>query len=192
MLQLQRQKLDMDGHIGILNLGVDCWCWDVVALEVHLDDLEAANTLLLAKVAMLEPCLCHCGQEEQPIMVEDGEVMESSPSSYQTPLIAFPNENEEPIPVRIATMREGQLVPVVEQEEIDELFWAIDREREADHDNQEELSVCVPNCQRRRLWVRCCAQVLHAMSTAVDVQPRVPLSLGARGHLPSRPMVSSL
>ena len=67
-------------------------------------------------------------------------------------------------------MREGQLVPVVEQEEIDELFRAIDRER----DSQEELSVRSPNCQRRRVRVRRHAQ-LHAMSTAVNVQPRVPL-----------------
>ena len=71
-------------------------------------------------------------------------------------------------------MREGQLVPVVEQEEIDELFRAIDRERETECDSQEELSVCSPNRQRRRLQVRRRAQ-LHAMSTAVDVQPRVPL-----------------
>ena len=103
-------------------------------------------------------------------MVEDGEREESSPSSYQTPPVASPDENQEPIPVRIATMREGQLVPVVEQEEIDELFRAIDREREADHDDQEELSVRSPNRQRRRMRVRHRAQ-LHAMSTAVDVQP---------------------
>ena len=108
------------------------------------------------------------------IIVEDGEREESSPSSYQTPLVASPDENQEPIPVRIVTMREGQLVPVVEQEEIDELFRAINREREADHNNQEELSVRTPNHQRRRLRVRHRAQ-LHAMSTAVDVQPRVPL-----------------
>ena len=107
-------------------------------------------------------------------MVEDGEREESSPSSYQTPPVASPDENQEPIPVRITTVREGQLVPVVEQEEIDELFRAINREREADHDNQEELSVRTPNRQRRRLRVRRRAQ-LHAMSTAVDVQPRIPL-----------------
>ena len=71
-------------------------------------------------------------------------------------------------------MREGQLVPVVEQEEINELFRAIDREREADHNNQKELSVRYPNRQRRRVWVRRHAQVLHGMSTAVDIQPRVP------------------
>ena len=67
-------------------------------------------------------------------------------------------------------MREGQLVPVVEQEEIDELFRAIDREC----DSQEELSVRSPNRQRRRVRIRRRAQ-LHMMSTAVDVQPRVPL-----------------
>ena len=107
-------------------------------------------------------------------MVEDGEREESSPSLYQTLPIASLDENQKPIPVRIATMREGELVPVVEQEEIDELFRAIDREREADHNNQEELSVRTPNRQRRRLRVRRRAQ-LHAMSTAVDIQPRVPL-----------------
>ena len=136
----------------------------MAALEAHLDNLEAANILLTAKVATLEPCLCRCGQEEQPIIVEDRERVESSPSSYQTPLVASPNENQEPLPMRVATMREGQLVPVVEQEEIDELFQAIDREREANHDDQEELSVCAPNRQRRRVQVRCCAQVLHVMS----------------------------
>ena len=103
-------------------------------------------------------------------MVEDGEREESSPSSYQTPPVASPDENQEPIPVRIVTMREGQLVPVVEQEEINELFRAIDRE----HDSQEALSVRSPNRQRRRVRVRRRAQ-LHMMSTAVDVQPRVPL-----------------
>ena len=122
----------------------------------------------------MEPRLCHCGREGQPIVVEDGEREESSPSLYQTPPVASPDEHQEPIPVRLAMMREGQLVPVVEQEEIDELFRAIDREREADHDDQEELSVHTPNHQRRRLRVRCRAQ-LHAMSTAINVQPRVPL-----------------
>ena len=143
------------------------------ALEACLDGLEATNALLTAKVAAMEPCLCWCGREEPPIVVEDGEMMESSPSLYQTPPVALPDENQEPLPVRIATMREGQLVPVVEQEEIDELFRAIDREREADHDDQEELLVRSPNCQRRRVRVRCRDQ-LHAMSTAVNVQPRVP------------------
>ena len=130
--------------------------------------------LLTAKVAAMEPHLCCCGREEQPIMVEDGEREESSPSSYQTLPVVSSDENQEPIPVRIATMREGQLIPVVEQEEINKLFWAIDREREADHDNQEELSVHSPNRQRRRVRVRRRAQ-LHTMSTAVNVQPRVLL-----------------
>ena len=102
--------------------------------------------------------------------MEDGEREESSPSLYQTPPMASPDENQEPIPVRIATVREGQLVPVVEQEEIDELFRAIDRE----HDSQEELSVHSPNRQRRRVRVRCRAQ-LHMMFAAVDIQSRVPL-----------------
>ena len=91
-------------------------------MEACLDDLEAANPLLTAQVAALEPRLCRCGWEEQPIVVEDGEREESSPSSYQTPPVASPNKNQEPILVRITTMRERQLVPVVEQEEIDELF----------------------------------------------------------------------
>ena len=144
-------------------------------MEARLDNLEAANALLTAKVAALEPRLCHCGQEGQPIVIGDGEVMESSLSSYQTPLVALPDENQVPLPVRIEVMREGQLVPVVEQEEIDELFRAIDREREVDHNNQEELLVRSPNRQRRRVQVRHHTQVFHAMSTAVDVQPRVPL-----------------
>ena len=174
LLHSECQNLDVDGHLGIINSRVDRRRRDVASLEQCLDDLEATNALLSAKVATMEPHLCRCGREEQPIVVEDGEREASSPSSYQTPLVALPDENQEPIPVRIATMREGQLVPVVEQEEIDDLFRTINREREADHDNQEELSVRTPNRQRRRLRVRCCAQ-LHAMSTAVDVQPRVPL-----------------
>ena len=170
LLRSERRNLDVDGHLGIINSRIDRRRRDVASLEQRLDDLEAANALLTAKVTAMEPRLCRCGREEQMIVVEDGEREESSPSSYQTPPVASPDENQEPIPVRIATMREGQLVPVVEQEEIDELFRAIDRER----DSQEELSVCSPNRQRRRLWVRRRAQ-LHAMSTAVDVQPRVPL-----------------
>ena len=53
------------------------------------------------------------------------------------------DENQEPIPVRIATMREGQLVPVVEQEEIDELFRAIDRERTARKSCQYTLLIII-------------------------------------------------
>ena len=68
--------------------------------------------------------------------------------------------------------RGGTLVPVIEQEEIDELFQAINQERE--HNSQEELLVRFPNCQRRRIRVRRRAQVLHAMSTAVEIQPRIP------------------
>ena len=174
LLWSERRNLDVDGHLGIINSRIDRRRRDVASLEQRLDDLEAANALLTAKVAAMEPRLCRCGQEEQPIVVEDGEREESSPSSYQTPPVASPDENQEPIPVRIATMREGELVPVVDQEEIDELFRAIDRERDADHDDQEELSVRTPNRQRRRVRVRRRAQ-LHAMSTAVDIQPRVPL-----------------
>ena len=84
-------------------------------------------------------------------MVEDGEREESSPSSYQTLLVASPDENQELILVRIATVREGQLIPVVEQEEIDELFHTINQEREVKCDSQEELSVHSPNHQRRRV-----------------------------------------
>ena len=160
----------MDGHLGIINSRIDRRRRDVASLEQRLDDLEATNALLSAKVAAMEPRLCRCGQEGQPIVVEDGEREESSPSSYQTPPVASSDKNQEPIPVRIATMREGQLIPVVEQEEINELFRAIDRER----DSQEELSVRSPNRQRRRVRVRRRAQ-LHTMSTAVDIQPRVPL-----------------
>ena len=167
LLCSERRNLDVDGHLGIINSRIDRRRRDVALLEQRLDDLEAANALLSAKVAAMEPCLCRCGREEQPIVVEDGEREESSPSSYQTPPVASLDENQEPIPVRIATMREGQLVP---EEEINKLFRAIDREC----DSQEELLVRSPNRQRRRVRVRCRAQ-LHAMSTAVDVQPRVPL-----------------
>ena len=170
LLRSERRNLDVDGHLRIINSRIDRRRRDVASLEQRLDDLEAANALLTAKVAAMEPRLYRCGREEQPIVVEDGEREESSPSSYQTPPVASPDENQEPIPVRIATVREGQLVPVVEQEEIDELFQAIDRER----DSQEELSVRSPNRQRRKVRVRQRAQ-LHMMSAAVDVQPRVPL-----------------
>ena len=170
LLHSERRNLDVDGHLGIINSRIDRHRRDVALLEQCLDNLESANALLTAKVAAMEPRLCRCGQEEQPIVVEDGEREESSPSSYQTPPVASPDENQEPIPMRITTMREGQLVPVVEQEEIEELFWAIDRE----HDSQEELSVRSPNRQRRRVRIRRCAQ-LHVMSTAVDIQFRVPL-----------------
>ena len=169
-LRSECRNLDVDGHLGIINSRIDRRCRDIASLEQDLDDLEATNALLSTKVTTMEPRLCRCGGEEQPIVVEDGEREESSPSLYQTPPVASPDENQEPLPVRIATMREGQLVLVVEQEEIDELFQTIDRER----DSQEELLVHSPNRQRRRVRVRCCAQ-LHAMSTAVDIQPRVPL-----------------
>ena len=139
-------------------------------LGAYLTPQQVGAVVLFLVENLTTPGLCQCGREGQPIVVEDGEREESSPSSYQTPPVASLDENQEPIPVRIATMREGQLVPVVEQEEIDELFWAINRE----HDSQEELSVCSPNRQRRRVRVRRRAQ-LHVMSTAVDVQPRIPL-----------------
>ena len=170
LLRSERRNLDMDGHLGIINLRINRRRQDVASLEARLDDLEATNALLTVKVTAMEPRLCQCGREGQPIVVEDGEREESSPSSYQTPPIASQDENQEPLPVKIATVREGQLVPVVKQEEIDELFQAIDRER----DSQEELSVCSSNRQRRRVRVRRRAQ-LHAISTAVDVQPQVLL-----------------
>ena len=113
---MERRNLDVDGHLGIINSRIDRRRQDVASLEQCLDDLEAANTLLTVKVAAMEPRLCQCGWEGQPIVVEDGEREESSPSSYQTPLVASPDENQEPIPVRIVTMREGQLVPVVDVE----------------------------------------------------------------------------
>ena len=128
LLRSERWNLDVDGHLGIINSRIDRRHQDVASLEQRLDDLEAANALLTAKVTAMELRLCRCGQEERPIVVEDGEREGSSPSSYQTPPVALPDENQEPIPVRITTVREGQLVPVVEQEEIDELFGAIDRE----------------------------------------------------------------
>ena len=170
LLRSERRNLDVDGHLRIINSRIDRRRRDIASLEQRLDDLEAANVLLTTKVAAMEPHLCRCGWEEQPIVVEDGEREESSPSLYQTPPVASPDENQEPIPMRITTVREGQLVPVVEQEEIDELFRAINRER----DSQEELLVRSPNRQRRRVRVRHRAQ-LHTMSTAVNVQPRVPL-----------------
>ena len=173
LLRYERRNLDVDGHLGILNSRINRRRRDVALLEQRLDDLEAANALLTAKVAAMEPRLCQCGREGQPIVIEDGEVIGSSPSSYQTPPVASPDENQEPLPVRVETLRGGTLVPVIEQEEIDELFRAIDQERE--RNSQEELSVRSPNRQWRRVRVRRCTQVLHAMSTAVDVQPWVPL-----------------
>ena len=157
----------------------------MAAIKEHLATLEADNAILKIKVAELEPCLCLCDQEEQPIIVEDGEREESSPSSYQTPPIASPNKNKEPLPVRIMTMREGQLVPVVNQEEIDELFWVIDQEREVDHEDQEELLVHSPNHQQRLLQVKCQAQPSHCMSMGINLKPWVPLQRidGAKGAL---------
>ena len=123
----------------------------------------------------MESHLCQCGREGQPIIIKDGEVIDSSPSLYQTPPVALPDENQEPLPVRIKATRGGQLVPVIEQDKIDKLFRAIDQERETECDSQEELSVRSPNRQRRKVRVRCHTQVLHAMSTAVNIQPRIPL-----------------
>ena len=139
LLRYERWNLDIDGHLGIVNSRIDHHHRDVASLEQRLDDLEAANALLTAKVASMEPRLCQCGWEGQPIVIEDGEVINSSPSLYQTPPIASPDENQVPLPVRIETLRGGTLVPVIEQEEINELFRAIDQERE--HNSQEELLV---------------------------------------------------
>ena len=147
--------MDIDGHLGIINSRINRRRRDVASLEQRLDDLEAANALLSAKVAAMEPRLCRCGQEEQPIVVKDGEREESSPSSYQTLPVASPDENQEPIPVRIATVREGQLIPVVEQEEIDELFHAIDTGGKGALTQQahgefivSSETICLPNTQQ--------------------------------------------
>ena len=145
LLHYECRNLDVDGHLGIINSRIDRRHCDVASLEQCLDDLEAANALLTAKVAAMEPRLCQCGREGQPIVIEDGEVIGSSPSSYQTLPVASPNENQVPLPVRVEMSRGGTLVPVIEQEEIDEMFRAIDRERECD--SQEELSVRSPNRQ---------------------------------------------
>ena len=66
---MERRNLDVDGHLGIINSRIDRHRWDVASLEQRLDNLEAANTLLSAKVAALESRLCQCGREEQPIIV---------------------------------------------------------------------------------------------------------------------------
>ena len=55
LLRLERQNLDVDGHLGIINSRIDRRRRDVASLEQCLDDLEAANALLAAKVATLEP-----------------------------------------------------------------------------------------------------------------------------------------
>ena len=54
LLQSERQNLDVDGHIGIINSRIDRRRRDVASLEQRLDDLEAANALLTAKVAAME------------------------------------------------------------------------------------------------------------------------------------------
>ena len=93
LLRMECQNLDVNGHLGIINSRIDHHRRDIASLEQHLDDLEAANALLTVKVAAMELCLCQCGREGQPIVVKDGEVMESSPSSYQTPPVALPDKN---------------------------------------------------------------------------------------------------
>ena len=55
---MERQNLDVDGHLRIINSRIDRHCQDVASLEQRLDDLEATNALLSAKVATLEPRLC--------------------------------------------------------------------------------------------------------------------------------------
>ena len=102
----------------------------MATIEECLAALEANNVTLKGKVAELKPCFCCCGQEDQPIVMDDGEREESSPSSYQTPPVASLDKNQVPLPVRIKTMREDQLMPMVKQEEIEKLFQAVDRERE--------------------------------------------------------------
>ena len=63
LLRLERWNLDVDGHLGIINSRIDRHRRDVASLEQRLDDLEASNTLLTAKVATMEPRLCHFGRE---------------------------------------------------------------------------------------------------------------------------------
>ena len=73
LLHSECWNLDVDGHLGIINSRIDRCRQDVASLEQRLDDLEAANALLTVKVAAMEPRLCRCGWEDQPIVVEDGE-----------------------------------------------------------------------------------------------------------------------
>ena len=80
---MERQNLDIDGHLGIINSRIDCRRQDVASLEQRLDDLEAANALLTARVAAMEPRLCQCGREGQPIVVEDGEVEDVEQGAVQ-------------------------------------------------------------------------------------------------------------
>ena len=47
----------------------------MASIKECLAVLEANNITLKAKVAKLEPHLCYCGREDQPIIVEDGEVI---------------------------------------------------------------------------------------------------------------------
>ena len=61
LLRMERRNLDVDGHLGIVNSRIDRRRQDVASLEQRLDDLEAANALLTAKVATMEPRLCQCG-----------------------------------------------------------------------------------------------------------------------------------
>ena len=65
-----------------------------------------------AKVAILEPRLCHCSWEEQPIVVEDGEVVESSPSLYQTPLVVSLDENQELLKPAKGWVRQDVTCPI--------------------------------------------------------------------------------
>ena len=53
LLRMERRNLDIDGHIGIINSRIDRRRRDVASLEQRLDDLEAANALLTAKVAAI-------------------------------------------------------------------------------------------------------------------------------------------
>lgn len=101
--------------------------------------------------------------------------MESSPFLYETPLVASPDKNQVPLAVRIEVVRDGQLIPLIEQKEINKLFHSIDQERELDQNEPDKLAVHHPNPQQRVLHVKHQAQPSHCMSTAVDVKPRVPL-----------------
>ena len=63
LLRYECRNLDIDGDLGIVNSRIDRRRRDVASLEQRLDNLEAANALLTAKVASMEPRLCQCGWE---------------------------------------------------------------------------------------------------------------------------------
>ena len=60
LLQLERRKLDIDGHLGIINSRIDRRRQDVASLEVCLDDLEAV--VLLSMQLELRRCISPTSQ----------------------------------------------------------------------------------------------------------------------------------